>query len=208
MRVQTGRAVRSLSVRTMSDESVRDKARRLLAAATPGPWGYERHPDTEMPTLTYGDGAEWLAMNYANAEFIAAAPGLVAALVTAHEVSEAELREAQARVATLTDENDEYDQLLTRLRELLTGVANGLRGEPPELVLWDWSDLPERAREMREALDGIVNAPNSPVWIDGAWKSFGGGATPKEWQADREARWDRARALLVPASTQKGDSHA
>lgn len=42
----------------------------------------------------------------------------------------------------LKDESDEYDRLLSNLGELLTGVADALKGEPPALVMHDWSDLP------------------------------------------------------------------
>jgi hypothetical protein len=43
---------------------------------------------------------------------------------------------------------EEYDQLLTRLRDLLTGTANALKGDPGPLKLHDWSDLPAVAAAM------------------------------------------------------------
>lgn len=64
---------------------------------------------------------------------------------------------------------DEYDELLTRLQALLTGTANALKGEPPELTWHDWSDLPEVARATvadRDRLQEIVNGltvPEHPV---------------------------------------------
>lgn len=45
----------------------------------------------------------------------------------------------------LEEETDEYDRILGRQAELLTGVANALKGQPPELVMHDWSDLPSVA---------------------------------------------------------------
>jgi hypothetical protein len=51
----------------------------------------------------------------------------------------------RGRVAELQAELDECDALRTRLSELLTGVAAGLKGPPPPLTLHDWSDLPVKA---------------------------------------------------------------
>jgi len=50
-----------------------------------------------------------------------------------------------SEVERLRADNEELHRLRERLAELLTGVANGLKGEPPELVMHDWSDLPELA---------------------------------------------------------------
>lgn len=42
----------------------------------------------------------------------------------------------------------EQDMLIGRMSTLLSGVANALKGEPDELTLHDWSDLPRLAREL------------------------------------------------------------
>src|SRR5512138_2725251 len=71
------------------------------------------------------------------------------------------LGERDGLKARLEQETDEYDQILGRQSELLIGVANALKGEPFELVMHDWSDLPavaatvvaERDR-LRAATDG------------------------------------------------------
>lgn len=46
---------------------------------------------------------------------------------------------------------DEYEVLLDRLSGLLTGVANALKGDPPPLVMHDWSDLPAVAKKAATA---------------------------------------------------------
>lgn len=78
----------------------------------------------------------------------------------------AERDTAEAERDQLRADNDEYDQLLTRLRDLLTGTANALKGEPEPLHMHDWSDLPkvaaavatERNRLRAEAVLGRVLA--------------------------------------------------
>lgn len=58
---------------------------------------------------------------------------------------------------------EEYHQLVTRLGNLLTGVANALKGDPDELAWHDWSDLPAVATavmtdlgEARELADTLA----------------------------------------------------
>lgn len=60
--------------------------------------------------------------------------------------------ELEAVVVRLREEAEEYRQLITRQGDLLTGVANGLRGDPPANVRWDHSDLPVRAAAMAAEL--------------------------------------------------------
>lgn len=55
-------------------------------------------------------------------------------------------------------ERDESDGVREKLAALLTGVANALRGDPPELVVWDWSDLPKRAKDLRAAAMALDEA--------------------------------------------------
>lgn len=54
------------------------------------------------------------------------------------------------------EQAEEYDQLLGRLGELLTGVANALKGDPPDLVMHDWSDLPRVAQELVEERNRLL----------------------------------------------------
>lgn len=55
----------------------------------------------------------------------------------------------------LREETGEYDRILTRQSELLTGVANALKGDPPTLTIWDHSDLPEVAQRVVAELHGL-----------------------------------------------------
>ncbi|MBD2760060.1 hypothetical protein IEE94_11130 [Yimella sp. cx-573] len=60
-------------------------------------------------------------------------PGTVLALVAA--------------ARELESVTDEYDHAITKQGRLLTGVANALNGQPPELTTWGHHDLPELAEE-------------------------------------------------------------
>lgn len=66
-------------------------------------------------------------------------------------------------VELLAEESEDDAALRSRLAALLTGVANGLKGPPPPLTQWDWSDLPERAEVMRDRI-----AELEAVWQDPA----------------------------------------
>jgi hypothetical protein len=57
----------------------------------------------------------------------------------------------------LADWEDD-DALRSRLSELLTGVANALRGEPPPLTRWSWHDLPDRAAAVITLIDVLQRA--------------------------------------------------
>lgn len=59
-------------------------------------------------------------------------------------------------IEELRKEIEEVDALRDRLGELLTGVANALKGPPPELVWHDWSDLPRLAAAYASAVWGCV----------------------------------------------------
>lgn len=56
-------------------------------------------------------------------------------------------------VKTLLDEADEYDQVLSRTNEILTGVANALNGPPPPLTTWSHHDLAEKAAALDAHLE-------------------------------------------------------
>lgn len=56
-----------------------------------------------------------------------------------------------ATVEQLTEAKRDYKEMLwgrDKMATLLRGVANGLLGPPPELVMWDWSRLPELAHQV------------------------------------------------------------
>ncbi len=59
-----------------------------------------------------------------------------------------ELRYHRQRDTRLTEETHEYEQLTGRMSMLLTATANALKGEPAELHLHDWSDLPAVAKRL------------------------------------------------------------
>jgi len=72
------------------------------------------------------------------------------------EVMEAEL-DAQRRASAEKDEEiEEAHQLRERLVELLTGVAAGLKGEPPPDTLHDWSGLPRLAAQVVQERDRLA----------------------------------------------------
>ena len=68
---------------------------------------------------------------------------------------EQKVRELEAKVASQEQDLGEYHQTLTRLSDLLTRTANALKGPPPELTSWDWSDLPEVAQKTVEGMRSI-----------------------------------------------------
>ncbi len=53
-------------------------------------------------------------------------------------------------VTALAEELAEESALRDGMRELLTGVANGLKGQPEDLCMHDWSDLPDLALRTAE----------------------------------------------------------
>jgi hypothetical protein len=57
---------------------------------------------------------------------------------------------ARLEVNATRDEKNADEEAATRerLSELLTGVANAFKGEPPELTSWSWHDLPELAEKI------------------------------------------------------------
>jgi hypothetical protein len=63
----------------------------------------------------------------------------------------------------LSSEIGEYDGTLSRLSELLTGTANALKGEPDELTMHDWSDLPSVATSLVSALSAEREARAAAV---------------------------------------------
>ena len=58
---------------------------------------------------------------------------------------DAALAHWQAEARRARDDADEYDGILTRQGDLLTGTVNALKGDPPPLTTWSHHDLPELA---------------------------------------------------------------
>lgn len=83
-------------------------------------------------------------------------------------------RQQGAPAVTVTELTEAY-ALSDRLSALLTGVANALKGEPGELQLHGFSDLPELAESlMRTAANQDSNiAALSSCWR-GDWMDFDG----------------------------------
>lgn len=81
----------------------------------------------------------------------------------ANAVAEVVVARWRALVETLHNEAEEYHQLITRQGDLLTGVANALRGDPPPLTMWDHSDLPARAARLRA--DTKAKIEEQAAWI-------------------------------------------
>lgn len=61
-----------------------------------------------------------------------------------------ELRALRQEVERLRETNHETDWLNGRMAQLLTSTANALKGEPDELCLHDWSDLPVVTQRLRD----------------------------------------------------------
>lgn len=72
------------------------------------------------------------------------------------------LAQLEATEARLRQEVEEYASLTGRLARLLTGVADALNGEAPELVLWDWSNLPALAKQTKQDLAAFAKLTPHP----------------------------------------------
>lgn len=70
----------------------------------------------------------------------------------------------RATAERLNEVKRDYKELIwgrDKMAALLTGVANGLLGPPPELTTWDWSRLPELANQVTAA--GVVVKGEHPA---------------------------------------------
>lgn len=61
----------------------------------------------------------------------------------------------RAKGSETDPQDDDCVKLTLRLGELLTGVADGIKGPPADLVAHDWSNLPTLARELRAENDRL-----------------------------------------------------
>ena len=127
---------------TADDTARLDEWAALADAATEGPWLAEYSAEAGTCVLPHDaeSTAEAVALTRlylaaADAAFIAAAREAVPALI-------AMVRERDEEIA-------EYDAILTREGDLLTGVANALHGPPPPLVSWSHHDLPAAVAALR-----------------------------------------------------------
>ena len=66
----------------------------------------------------------------------------------------AEIDSLRAELAEARAEADECRDLRERMSAILTATANALKGDPPPLMLHDWSDLPAAAEALRHAAFG------------------------------------------------------
>ena len=70
-----------------------------------------------------------------------------------------------ARIAELEAELSDTDRLCDKMSDILTRTANALKGEPDELTMHSWHDLPEIAAEQRAKAvpDGYRLVPIEPT---------------------------------------------
>ena len=64
----------------------------------------------------------------------------------------------ESAVAAMQDELHESDQLRERMDILLTRTACALKGQPDELTMHSWHDLPEAAENIRRQRDELLAA--------------------------------------------------
>ncbi len=72
-----------------------------------------------------------------------------------HANTLAEIDDLKARIASVERERDECDALRERMADLLTRTTNALKGEPAELELHSWHDLPDVAVAIRSRIDAL-----------------------------------------------------
>lgn len=76
-------------------------------------------------------------------------------------------------VEQLAEESEDDDRLRNRLAALLTGVANGLKGQPAPLSSHDWSDLPVKAETARaEIKDLHYQLAAETLRADQGWERY------------------------------------
>lgn len=86
-------------------------------------------------------------------------PGVTIADPVQAEAHKAEVYEQMAaRIAELEKDAEEVFATGQRMAQLLTGVANALRGAPDPLSAHSWHDLPERAAAAIAAIDVMQKA--------------------------------------------------
>lgn len=132
-----------------------EEIRERMAAATPGPWeegdGWVYAPPVydDDPRLT----PIGRAARYANVPRELAEINRVRRDCALIAHAPADLAYLLGRIQVMETDAAEYDPILTRQGDLLTGVANALNGPPPELTTWSHHDLPEKARAVMAVVD-------------------------------------------------------
>lgn len=69
---------------------------------------------------------------------------------------------SQQRLDALQREIDDDYELITRQGDLLTGVANALKGPPGPLMMHDHADLPKVAEQVMEQLKEATHDGDGP----------------------------------------------
>ena len=69
----------------------------------------------------------------------------------------ADFIEMAQKLSKIKAERDELTALNNKLSDLLRRTAIALKGPEPELVAWDWSDLPECAGAQRDMIIRAIN---------------------------------------------------
>ena len=110
-------------------------------AATDGPWSVYQTMHAE-PKVVNSTG-HWPAGEVANASNSPADYGNADAEFIAH--ARTDVPALVAEVRRLREDADEDASVRDMLASLLTSTANALKGEPEQLWMHDWSDLPQVA---------------------------------------------------------------
>ncbi|WP_026610686.1 ead/Ea22-like family protein [Methylocaldum szegediense] len=106
----------------------------------------------------FGERLQTFPNARANAALIAACdPDTIRALLEERDAQQAEIETLRAEVKRLHADLMESDEIREKLSHLLTRTAAALKGEPPDGVWHSWHDLPERATQLKEALEEVLS---------------------------------------------------
>lgn len=107
-----------------------------------------------------------------------------------------EIATLKAKLAALEQEANEEDALRERMSGLLTKSVNAIRGEPAELSLHSWHDLPELCNRLVEKLADQTKAADQ--WMGEARKSHNDLVRANEKLAALEAQEPVAHICILP----------
>jgi len=109
-----------------------------------------------------------------------------------------------AEVEQLRESNDEGDQVRMKMADLLSRTAIALNGPEPELTMWSWHDLPEKADAAVRALDAIRDDATVEAMFQAttahAINEFGFCLTCDDYLGDRTDAVDRHLAEVSHAA--------